>query len=396
MELRAGYKRTEVGVIPEDWAVGPISDLNPVVTSGSRGWAEFYSDMGSAFLRITNLRRSSIYIDLADLKLVKLPPENNEGTRTQLQDGDLLVSITADIGIIGYINESVPKPAYINQHIALVRLDAAKVDTKFLSYFLAGEQSQRLFRAGTDSGAKAGMNLSGVRSIKMAAPPLPEQRAIATALSDVDALLAKIDQLIAKKRDLKQAAMQQLLTGQTRLPGFGGEWEVKRLGDVVEIRKGQLITEKTVVFGDIPVIAGGKKPAYFHNRPNRLGKTITVSASGASAGFVALFDRPIFASDCSTISEGTNYSIEFIYFQMQRRQDAIYRAQTGGAQPHIHAADLAPIEFGCPELAEQTAIANVLSDMDAELAALEARREKTRLLKQGMMQALLTGRIRIV
>ncbi len=232
MELRAGYKRTEVGVIPEDWAVGPISDLNPVVTSGSRGWAEFYSDMGSAFLRITNLRRSSIYIDLADLKLVKLPPENNEGTRTQLQDGDLLVSITADIGIIGYINESVPKPAYINQHIALVRLDAAKVDTKFLSYFLAGEQSQRLFRAGTDSGAKAGMNLSGVRSIKMAAPPLPEQRAIATALSDVDALLAKIDQLIAKKRDLKQAAMQQLLTGQTRLPGFSGEWEVKRLGEL--------------------------------------------------------------------------------------------------------------------------------------------------------------------
>jgi type I restriction enzyme S subunit len=212
----------------------------------------------------------------------------------------------------------------------------------------------------------------------------------------VDALLAKIDQLIAKKRDLKQAAMQQLLTGQTRLPGFSGEWEVKRLGDVVEIRKGQLITEKTAVFGDIPVIAGGKKPAYFHNQPNRVGKTITVSASGASAGYVALFDHPIFASDCSTISEGKDYSIEFICYQMQLRQDAIYRAQTGGAQPHIHAVDLAPIEVGCPGLAEQTAIATVLSDMDAELAALEARRDKTRALKQGMMQALLTGRIRLV
>lgn len=81
---------------------------------------------------------------------------------------------------------------------------------------------------------------------------------------------------------------------------------------------------------------------------------------------------------------------------MQLRQDQIYRAQTGGAQPHIHAVDLAPIEIGCPEVAEQTAIASILSDMDAELAALEARREKTRALKQGMMQALLTGRIRLV
>ena len=235
-----------------------------------------------------------------------------------------------------------------------------------------------------------------VNLMRIATPQsLSEQRAIATALSDVDALLAKIDQLIAKKRDLKQAAMQQLLTGQSRLPGFSGEWAVKRLGDVVEIRKGQLITEKTVALGEIPVIAGGKKPAYFHNEPNRTGKTITVSASGASAGYVALFDRPIFASDCSTISEGRDYSIEFVFFQMQLHQDAIYRAQTGGAQPHIHAVDLAPIEIGCPEPEEQTAIATVLSDMDAELAALEARRDKTRALKQGMMHALLTGRIRL-
>ena len=245
-------------------------------------------------------------------------------------------------------------------------------------------------------GAQPAISMANLKKHQIPLPPQTEQRAIATALSDVEALLAKIDQLIAKKRNLKQAAMQQLLTGQTRLPGFSGVWELKRLGDAVEIRKGQLITEKTVVFGEIPVIAGGKKPAYFHNEPNRIGKTITVSASGASAGYVALFDRPIFASDCSTISEGKNYSIEFVFFQMQLHQDAIYRAQTGGAQPHIHAVDLAPIEIGCPELEEQTAIANVLSDMDAELASLEARRDKTRALKQGMMQALLTGRIRLI
>ncbi|MDP2222789.1 MAG: restriction endonuclease subunit S [Nitrosomonas sp.] len=123
---------------------------------------------------------------------------------------------------------------------------------------------------------------------------------------------------------------------------------------------------------------------------------MTVSASGASAGFVAFFDTPIFASDCSTIGESKQYSIEFIYFQLLLKQGVIYKAQTGGAQPHIHAVDLVPLEIGVCSYQEQTAIATVLSDMDAELAALESRRDKTSALKQGMMQELLTGRIRLV
>jgi type I restriction enzyme S subunit len=144
------------------------------------------------------------------------------------------------------------------------------------------------------------------------------------------------------------------------------------------------------------VIAGGKQPAYYHNRANRSGKTITISGSGASAGYVSFHTSPIFASDCSTISEGKSYSIEFVFFLLQSRQDEIYRAQTGGAQPHIHPNDLRPIVVSIPKPAEQTAIAEVLAEMDTELASLEQRREKTRALKQAMMQELLTGRTRLV
>jgi type I restriction enzyme S subunit len=235
-----------------------------------------------------------------------------------------------------------------------------------------------------------------VQNFKFLKPPLPEQRAIAAALADVDTLLAKLDQLIAKKRDLKQAAMQQLLTGQTRLPGFHGEWEVKRLGDVVQIRKGQLITSRTLMSGDIPVIAGGKQPAYYHACANRFGRTVTISASGASAGYVALYDEPIFVSDCSTISESESYCLDFVFYQLLCMQQTIYKAQSGGAQPHIHEKDLNPILFSFPSLPEQTAIAEVLTEMDGELAGLEQRREKTRALKQAMMQELLTGRTRLV
>ena len=220
------------------------------------------------------------------------------------------------------------------------------IDKYWLLYELARRKTD--FESLASPGAQLNINLEKLRPYTLPVPPLPEQRAIATALSDVDALLAALDRLIAKQRDLKQAAMQQLLTGQTRLPGFTGKWEMKRLGEVVQIQKGQLITSSTLLPGDVPVIAGGKQPAYFHALANRHGRTITISASGASAGYVALYNEPIFASDCSTISEAEAYSLDFIYFKLLSMQHAIYKAQTGGAQPHIHAKDLNPIPVSLP------------------------------------------------
>lgn len=191
--------------------------------------------------------------------------------------------------------------------------------------------------------------------------------------------------------------MQQLLTGQTRLPGFRGKWSLHRLGDLTNVQKGQLITAGTLIHGDVPVIAGGMRPAYFHAKANRFGRTISVSASGASAGFVAFHAQPIFASDCSTISESANYLIEFLYFSLASHQCAIFAFQTGGAQPHVQPKDLSPLAVALPpSLREQAAISNVLSDMDAEVTILQARRAKTRALKQGMMQELLTGRTRLL
>ena len=107
MELKPGYKQTELGVIPEDWRLNNIGDLNPIITSGSRGWASFYAKNGDFFVRITNLSRESIYLDLSDCKFVNIPNSENEGKRTKLGKGDVLISITADIGIIGYINEKI-------------------------------------------------------------------------------------------------------------------------------------------------------------------------------------------------------------------------------------------------------------------------------------------------
>jgi type I restriction enzyme S subunit len=394
MAVKLGYKQTEVGVIPKEWTAKPLGELSEFITSGSRGWAAFYSDQGALFIRSQNVRAGRL--DFDDSQFVT-PPQGAEGSRTRVKRNDLLITITGNsVGNVALVEYEFDE-AYISQHVGLVRLSETNLGRYVCLFLSPGSPGNSQIWASQSGQSKPGLTLRDLQDFWVALPPTEaEQCSIVAALSDMDALLGSLEQLIDKKRDLKQATMEQLITGQTRLPGFDGEWEVKRLGDVVQIKKGQLITSSTLIPGDIPVIAGGKQPAYFHASANRFGRTVTISASGASAGYVAFYDKPIFASDCSTISESESYSLDFVFYQLLSKQQVIYKAQTGGAQPHIHAKDLNPILFSFPPRPEQTAIAAVLTDMDAELAALEQRLAKTRTLKQGMMQELLTGKTRLL
>jgi type I restriction enzyme S subunit len=393
VEVRPGFQVTDVGVIPNDWIVSPLSELKPFVTSGSRGWAALYSDRGSLFVRITNMSRDSIYLDLEHPKFVSLPAQSTEGLRTQLQEHDVLISITADIGIVGYVDARVPIPAYINQHIALVRFEQGKTCSKFVSYFLASERPQRLFRASTDTGAKAGMSLPTVQKIEVALPPLPEQRAIAAALGDVDGLLGGLERLIAKKRDLKQAALQQLLTGETRLPGFHGKWEMKRLGEVLTICHGRNQREVESPDGQYPILATGgqigRATEALCDKPSVLiGRKGTINKP-------QLMETPFWTVDTlfySTLRHDND--AKFFYYRFCTIDWMQYNEASG--VPSLNARTIENVETSTPTPKEQTAIAAVLSDMDAEIDALEQRRAKSRALKQGMMHELLTGRIRLV
>ena len=394
MDVKPGYKMTEVGVIPEEWDIRQLKECCHKLNVGFVGTCEpFYTkeSCGVLMLRTGNLHGDKIVLD--DIKFVTRE-FHTRNRKSQVRAGDIVIARHGNSG------NAVSVPPEIDDvnalSIVILRTNDQILDNRFACYCINSGAVRSQASEMVAGSTQVIINTKEIAKLLLQLPPAPEQRAIAEALRDVDALLDSLDRLIAKKRDLKQAAMQQLLTGQTRLPGFHGEWEVKRLGDVVEIRKGQLITSNTTKTGGIPVIAGGKQPAYYHDVANRQGRTITISASGASAGYIAIYNTPIFASDCSTISEGPSYSIDFIYYQLLLRQQLIYNAQTGGAQPHIHAIDLMPIEVITPPLPEQTAIAAVLSDMDAEISALEQQRSKTRALKQGMMQELLTGRIRLI
>jgi type I restriction enzyme S subunit len=212
-------------------------------------------------------------------------------------------------------------------------------------------------------------------------------------LSDVDGLLGALDRLIAKKRDLKQAAMQQLLTGQTRLPGFKGEWVAKTLGDVLTICHGRSQHEVETENGAYPILATGGQigtaKRFLYDKPSVLiGRKGTIDKP-------QYMDTPFWTVDTlfySAIRDDNDAKFLFYCFCLI---DWKQHNEASGV-PSLNARTIENIVVSCPDAAEQTAIASVLSEMDAELAGLEQRRDKTRALKQGMMQELLTGRTRLV
>jgi type I restriction enzyme S subunit len=269
----------------------------------------------------------------------------------------------------------------------------SRISNFYLRHFFDSTGFQNVLKVLAGGGPRSYIGINAQHQLPVVLPPLPEQRAIAEALSDVDGLLGGLERLIAKKRDLKQAAIQQLLTGQTRLPGFHGEWEVKTLGEVLTVRHGKSQHGIAASDGRFPILASGgeigRTNAFLHDKASVLiGRKGTID----SPQYV---DSPFWTVDTLFFTEiKGNAHAKFVFYKFTMISWRSYNEASG--VPSLNARTIENIEVLLPPLPEQTAIAAVLSDMDAELAALEERREKTRLLKQGMMQELLTGRTRLV
>ncbi len=385
MEVKPGYKQTEVGVIPEDWRDCDISDLcklqrgfDLTEATRKRGEVPVYSSSGVSYF-------------------------HNEA---RLQPPAVITGRKGMLGKVYFVEE----PCWPHDTTLWVK-DFKGNHPRFVALFLGQFRLER-FDAATSVPT---LNRNNVVGVPIKLPPLPEQRAIAEALSDVDALLGALDRLIAKKRDLKQAAMQQLLTGQTRLPGFHGEWEVKRLGEIARIQRGASPRpiDSPVWFNDNSSIGWVRisdvtKSGMFlrettqrlsplgvqHSRPVARGSLImsicaTVGRPIITEIDVCIHDGFVVFDDLQAVQLFTYYVLKWI------EPDWGKHGQTG-SQMNLNTGLITGTRISLPPLPEQTAIAGVLSEMDGELAVLEQRQAKTRALKQGMMQELLTGRTRLV
>jgi len=420
MTLKPGYKQTEVGVIPEEWETRPCSELSERIMVGIViRPTQYYVRHGVPAFRSANIREDGIN----DFDLVYISDASNALlAKSQTRTGDVLTVRTGYPGTSAVVR---PVHAGCNCIDILITRPSRKLDSEWLAIWINSSFGKEQVLRNQGGLAQKHFNVGDMRNLVVALPPLPEQRAIATALSDMDALLAALDRLIAKQRDFKQAAMQQLLTGQTRLPGFKGEWVVKPMSEVCWFQEGPGVRNTQFTVSGIKLLNGTNifrgilnldttsrfisereaRGPYAHFLADEgdivlASSGITVERLHEKVAFVRSQDLP-FCMNTSTIRFKPSTGILaptflFQFLTSDRFKRMIGGVATGSAQLNFGPSHIAKVEISVPPLPEQTAIAGVLSDMDTELAALERRRDKTRALKQGMMQELLTGRTRLV
>ena len=347
-----------------------------------------YRANGVPLLRNQNIK--SGYLDDGDILFVD--PTYEEGFRNKrLLTGDLITARTGYPGMTCVI--PIAYGGAQSFTTLITRPKPSLVTSEYLCHYINSEAGQKFFEQSQIGGAQKNVNAGALRTMPIPVPSVPEQAVISSALSDVDALLTKLDQLITKKRDLKQAAMQQLLTGQTRLPGFSAEWCAKRLGDLLKVRHGKSQHDVVVRDGAYPILATGgeigRTNTFLYDKPSVLiGRKGTIDKPQFQ-------DAPFWTVDTLFYTELSDAACpRFMYYKFLMIDWRSFNEASG--VPSLNASTIENIEISVPNRSEQTAIAAVLSDIDAEIAALDARRDKTHALKQGMMQELLTGRIRLV
>lgn len=411
MEVKVGYKTTAVGVFPDDWEVQQLSAIADV-RDGTHESPK-YVKQGVTFVTSKNIVNGAI--DFTDVTFISMQDAENCNKRSRVDKGDILMSMIGTIGNCVLIDF---EPEFCIKNVALIK--PAKVEARFMIQLLFSQFYQKYLIEKLAGGIQKFISLSVLRQLDVPLPSTqPEQRAIATALSDVDTLINSLERLIAKKRDLKQAAMQELLSGKRRLPGFSGEWEECTLSEIGMFAKGKGIRKDELVVEGVPCIRYGEIYTTHNYFIREFGSFISreiastsqrmkkgdllFAGSGETAEEIGkcvafLGDEEAYAGGDVVILSPIGQDSMFFGYLLNSPAVVEQKARMGqgDAVVHISARNLGQVRFQKPSVDEQRAIARVIHDIDAEIAALEQKRDKTMALKQGMMQELLTGRIRLV
>jgi type I restriction enzyme S subunit len=402
-----GCKQTDLGVIPEHWRIRQLADIcmprgivrgpfggtlkkDTFVTSGFK----VYEQQNAIY---KSFELGSYFVDQSKYA---------EMHRFSVSPDDFIISCSGTIGRIFQIPPDAPQ-GVINQALLKLTTDDEVVYDQYFYILFEWDEFQIRIIDSTQGGAiKNLVGMDVFRTITVALPPLSEQRAIAEVLSDVDGLLNALEALIAKKRAIKQATMQQLLTGKTRLPGFNGAWTEKLLSDLAVITMGQ--SPSSIFYNSsgegLPLIQGNADIENRHtiervwttqgNKRCNLGDLILTVRAPVGAVAIASKNAFIGRGVCSLKPVGDS---KFLFQSLVYAEDRWQTFEQGSTFTAANSEQVGQFRLCVPDNEnEQRAIASVLSDMDAEITALEQRRDKTLAIKQGMMQQLLTGCVRLL
>ena len=411
MELREGYKQTEVGVIPEDWECFPFNQVSDIV-DGDRGvnypnGDDFSGDGYCLFLNAKNVTRAGFRFD--EYQFITRGKDESL-SKGKLSRGDIVLTTRGTVGNIAFFGKDISyENIRINSGMVILRVCESKGSTreyfyKFCQSYLLEKQIDKM----SFGSAQPQLTVKGISTFQIPLPPTKtEQTAIATALSDTDSLIEGLGKLIAKKRNIKKGAMQRLLT-----PKEG--WEVKKLGEIAEIIGGGTPSTSNLDYwnGEInwftPTEIGSSKYSYRSTRRitkdglnSSSAKLLPINTilltSRASIGEVSILKKEGCTNQgFQSLIARNEHSNEFLYYLLVILKPLLIQNASGSTFLEISPGKLAKIEIEVPKLKIQINIATILSDMDNEIATLETKLKKYKMIKQGMMQNLLTGKIRLV
>ena len=409
-QLPKGYKQTEVGVIPEDWEVDPLGALTDPKRPISYGIVQTGPSIPNGVKCLRVLDVDDGRINKSDL-ITTTKTISDAYKRTVLRAGDLVMPLRGKVGDVALVDGDLTG-CNLTRGLALIAIRSDWSAT-FCKQSISSIATRNRLEQSMNGSALQEIPIATLRTFMIALPPTKaEQEAIAEALSDADALIESLEQLLAKKRRLKQGAMQELLTGKKRLPGFSGEWEVKQVSEFGEIVTGG--TPRTDIKGfwgeGYPWITPTDISSHrdMHTSERSLtqrglnairslpANTVLVTCIASIGKNAILKTEGGCNQQINAVIPYNSNSVEFLYYVFEASKHYLLANAGTTATSIISKAAFGELVYKIPSLPEQTAIAAILSDMDAEIAAVEARIAKARAVKQGMMQELLTGGIRLV
>ena len=433
VRIPEGYKQTEVGVIPQNWETKNIG--KDATLKARIGWQALttneYQSTGNYYLVTgTDFNAGEVqwdtcwYVDEWRYK---------QDLNIQLRIDDVLVTKDGTIGKVGYVDE-LPKPATLNSGVFVIRPKYNSFVPKYFFYVLTSSLFKEFIRNITAGSTITHLYQKDFVTFNFPVPPKKEQTAIATALSDVDNLIQSLDKLIAKKEAIKTGTMQQLLTGKTRLPEFATrengsakgfkqtelgripeDWEVSTLGDIANFLKGSGLPKSDLVddgqykcihYGQLftlyeELISKVKSSTNIDGNIKSISNDVLMPTSDVTPNGLAtascILEKDVVLGGDILIIRANPQILNGVYFAylINIYREQVMRLVTGSTVYHLYGNTMSKLTINLPNAKEQTAIATILSDMDKEIQALQQRLEKTKGIKQGMMQQLLTGKVRL-
>lgn len=408
-----GFKQSAAGLIPSDWSCLEINDVADILT-GFPFPSTHYTTYGIRLLRGSNVKRGNIEWSEG---LVSYWPEVSGWIKKYLlKAGDIVIAMDGSlVGKSFAVLSRIDVPSLLVQRVACLR--SRKVTQDYLGYWICSSRFTSHCENKKTNTAVPHISPQDISSFKIAVPSSQkEQERIAKTLGDIDALIDSLERLIEKKRLIKQGAMQDLLSGRKRLPGFSGEWEFKRLGGVVDIDPENLGNQTSLGFTFKYIslenvregVLRGNAEHDFGSAPSRARKKLRKYDVLIGTVRPNLKSHYLFRKDEDDWVCSTGFCVlrcrqsvlcpEYIYNQFFADQinQQIYSLIAGSNYPAISSRDIGELEVLVPPYEEQVAISSVITDMEGEISLLAGKLDQARQIKQGMMQELLTGRVRLV